>query len=122
MAKNNPDHRFDQLVRLSLIPKGHRPRTDAEIEQLLGLIDAPAISDDKLQRMLRKINGEEPVFVQDAAPDTQAGVQELTAVEREMVALHRAEGKELPPELAAKLRAMEERASRPPDEEVDTGE
>jgi hypothetical protein len=121
MTKQNPDLQFDQLIKAALVPKGHRPRTPEEVDRMLDLIDAPEVSDHKLQRMLRKINGEEPMFVE---PDTQApqpNSGELTAAERELVALYRSQGKDLPPEIQEKLRVMEERASRPPDDEEPDG-
>lgn len=120
--QQNPDFRFDQLLKASLVSKGYRPRTDADIEQMLDVTDVKAVSDEKLKRMLRKVNGEEPMLAQNTMSMPQGGAHELTTTERELVALHRAQGKELPPELAAKLRAMEERARRSADEEADAGE
>lgn len=122
MAKQNPDLRFDRLIKVALVPKGHRPRTPEEIERMLDLIDAPEVNDQKLQRMLRKVNGEEPTFIEPEPIAPQPGTGELTAAERELVALYRSQGKDLPPGIQEKLRAMEERASRPPaEEEPDDG-
>ncbi len=117
MAKQNPDLRFDRLIKAALVPKGHRPRTPEEIDQMLNLIDAPEIGDQKLQRLLHKVNGEEPTFVEPEPVAPQPGNNELTAAERELVALYKSQGKDLPPEIQEKLKAMEERANRPPDEE-----
>lgn len=121
MAKQNPDLRFDRLIKAALVPKGHRPRTPEEIDRMLDLIDTPEVSNQKLQRMLRKVNGEEPTFVEPEPAASQPGTSELTAAERELVALYKSQGKDLPPEIQEKLRAMEERASRPPDDEEPDG-
>ena len=121
MAKQNPDLRFDRLIKAALVPKGHRPRTCEEIDRMLDLIDAPGISDRKLQRILRKVNGEEPTFVEPEPEAPQLGNSELTAAERDLVALYRSQGKDLPPEIQEKLKAMEERANRPPDDEEQDG-
>lgn len=117
MAKQNPDLRFDRLIKAALVPKGYRPRTPDEIDRMLDVIDAPKVTDEKLQRMLHKINGEEPMFVQPESETPKLGGSELTAAERELVALYKAQGKDLPPEIEEKLKAMEERAGRLPDEE-----
>ena len=120
MSVQNPDSAFDRLVHRALVPKGLRPRTNEDIEQLLNTIGGEPVSDEKLKRMLRKIDGREQIGPQrhaQPAPDDA----ELTADERELVAMYRAQGKSLPPELAAKLKAMEERAAQPPDDEAERG-
>ncbi len=114
------DSAFDRLVHRALVPKGLRPRTNEEIEQLLDTIGGTPVSDEKLKRMLRKIDGEEEILARRPR-QTALLDAELTADERELVALHRAQGKPLPPELAAKLKAMEERAAQPPDDEAERG-
>ncbi len=120
MSDQNPDSAFDRLVHRALVPKGLRPRTNEEIEQLLDTIDSAPVSDEKLKRILRKIEGREEIGPQ--RPLQPAPVDaELTADERELAAMYRAQGKSLPPELAAKLKAMEERAAQPPDDEAERG-
>jgi hypothetical protein len=84
---------------------------------MLEALGGQPVSAEKLQRMLRKVNGQEPVFSKpepDIAPVWSA---ELTEQERELVALHRAQGKPLPPDLETKLQAMERRAAQPPEED-----
>ena len=118
MSDKNPDSAFDRLVHRALVPKGLRPRTNEDIEQMLNTIGGEPVSDEKLKRMLRKIDGEEEILPR--SPRQSAPVDaELTADERELVALYRAQGKALPPEIVAKLKAMEERAAQPPGDEAD---
>lgn len=108
--------RRDALLRRALIPKGYRPTRAANIDQLLDAIEADPIGDEKLQRMLRKINGQEPLFpeVEIAPVGDQA---ELTEQERELVSLYRNQNKPLPSDLAAKVKAMEERTGKGPSDE-----
>lgn len=121
MTKQNPDYRFDRLINAALVPKGHRPTAPKDIDQMLDLIAVPDISDQKLKRMLRKINGEELTFVEQDPEIPRTETDALTGIERELVALYRSQGKDLPPEIAEKLKAMEEKASRLPDHEEHDG-
>lgn len=74
-----------------------------------------------MQRLLRKIDGREPVFERPIVrPMALSG--ELSAEERELVALCRSRGRELPPELAKKLRELEERAAKPPEPDTEEEE
>jgi len=122
MTEQPTDRRLMKLIRASLVPKGHRPRTNTEIEQMLQLVDAPSVSEEKLQRMLRKIEGQEAMFEKPQPLQSESGAVELTATEAALVALHRSQGTDLPPELAEKLKAMEERARRLPDEGIEDGD
>lgn len=118
MTEQHPEMQCDALLRRALVPKGHRPTKDEDIEKLLDIFGDDPISEDKLQRMLRKINGQEAIFPERSSPPPPES-SVLTEHERELVALHRAQNKPLPPELAAKLKAMEDRASKrtKPDED-----
>jgi hypothetical protein len=59
VAKKNS---LDGLLCRSLVPKKWRPETDAEIESMLDSIPNTPMPKAKVDRMLRKINGQEPVF------------------------------------------------------------
>lgn len=107
--------RLDALLRRSLIPKGYRPTSPADIDRLLSTIDPVIIDEPAMQRMLRKINGEEPMFPE--RPATAMPEVALTEEERELVALHRSGNTPLPPDLAAKIKALEERASKDVDDD-----
>ncbi len=80
---------------------------------MLRAIGQEPMTDEKLQRMLRKIEGREPIFPEsDAEPPIDSS--ELSAEEKELVAHYRAHNKQLPPDLANKVKAMENRAAQPP--------
>lgn len=119
MTDQTPDKPLDALLRRSLIPRGYRPERDADIEKMLAAMDDEGMTLEKHERMLRKINGEEPTFVPLPHSDSTEVAEQLSEQERELVALHRAQGKPLPPDLAAKLKAMEQRAAQPPSDETD---
>jgi len=113
------DRILDGLVRRTIVPKGFRPETDAEIEAMLDGLGQGEMPDDKLQRMLGKINGQIPMSWErddEVSPYRDCD----TAEARELAEMFRAKGEELPPELQEKLREMEERAAEYPDEEEDT--
>lgn len=114
MNDRPPDMRRDALLRRALVPKGYRPTTASDIEKLLDMIDEEPITEEKKQRMLRKIDGLEPLFPERKAPVPEVP-EALTSKDRQLIALHRAQNNPLPPELEAKLKAMERRASNPPD-------
>ena len=108
MAKNRP-HSMKAIIRDALIPKGFRPTNPQDIEAMLDTIGGDEFPADKIERMLRKVRGEEPIGVipmQDEDIDTDA----LDVEKRELVAFYRAKGQEIPPEIQAKLEAMRKRA------------
>ncbi len=113
MSNQQPEMRRDMLLRRALVPKGYRPTKVTDIEKMLNTIDSKPMSEDKKQRMLRKIDGLEPIFPERSVPHLLAAA-ELSEQEQELVALHRAQNKPLPPDLAARVKEMEERASRNP--------
>lgn len=55
MTNKNSDRVFDGLIHRSIVPKGFRPETDAEIEAMLESLGSGEISDEKRRRMLAKI-------------------------------------------------------------------
>ncbi len=114
MTNQPPNMRRDALLRRALVPKGYRPTTAADIDKLLDTIGEEPMSEEKKQRMLRKINGQEPVFPDRLSTPPLSAV-EITEEERKLVALHRAQSKPLPSDLAAKVEAMEQRAAKKPE-------
>lgn len=58
---------MDALLRRAIVPKKWRPQTDREIETMLDGIPNTPMSKEKASRMLRKINGQEPVFANKPA-------------------------------------------------------
>lgn len=110
--EGNPNMHRDALLRRAMVPKGYRPLKAQDIEKMLNSIDPVPMSEEKKHRMLRKIGGQQSMFV-EAADRGTVSIAELTEVEKEMVVLCRSQGKPLPPDLAAKIKAMEERARNP---------
>lgn len=121
MDSKKPNTSRNDLLRRALTAKGYRPTRAADIERFLDAMKAPPLDSEAAQRMLRKIRGEQEIFP-SRVPAEATGV-ELSEEERELVAMYRAnKRKDLPPDLAAKVKAMEERAmQRPPREEQGGG-
>jgi len=106
------DRQFLNLVNQSVVPIGHRPEKPQEIETMLrACADAP-MADDKLERMLKKIKGLLPIGErsQADAADFDAFEKTLTDGQRELVALHKAQGGEMPPEIRVLLEKFREQA------------
>lgn len=110
MTNQNPDRAIDRLLLRATVPVGLRPRTDEQIARLLDTIGGVPVDDEKLNRMLRKINRSEPV---GPAPDRALpfSVPPLSKSEEELIALHRAQGKTLPADIAKRLRELERRTA-----------
>ena len=117
--ENKHEEFFDGLVERSLVPRGFRPETDEEIEAMLGGLGGGEISQDKLQRMLGKIQGCTPMAWEVVAEESDSW-QSDSAEAKELAEMYRAKGEKLPSELEAKLREMEEKASGLPDEDDDS--
>lgn len=113
MTNQSPKPGLEDLIRQAMVPKGHRPATDADIEKMLDAMGNEPMSDAKKDRMLRKIRGQEPVFpVAPVATPTVSS--QLSRDEQEVYALCRSKNQPLPPDLAAKVKALEEKATRKP--------
>ena len=113
---NKQNQLFDGLVQRSLVPRGFRPETDEEIEAMLEGLGSGEVPQDKLQRMLGKIQGDTPMAWEVVAEETASWKSE-TSEAKELAEMYRSKGEELPPELEAKLREMEQKASELPEEE-----
>lgn len=111
MTNQSPDSRRDAMLRRALVPKGYRPTKDADIKRMLNAADDQPIDEAKLQRMLRKINGQELMFPVRTVPAPMI-VDQLTPDEQDVFALCRSKNKPLPPDLAAKVKALEEKAAK----------
>jgi len=108
MPKEHPGD-MNAIIREALVAKGFRPTTAKDIEAMLDAIGGDGFPADKVQRMLRKVRGEEPIGVSSVRGE-DARIEALNAEERELVAFYRAKGQEIPPEIQAKLEAMRRRA------------
>lgn len=112
------DRLIDGLVHRSLVSRGFRPETDEEIDAMLEGLGSGEIPQDKLARMLGKIEGTTSMawdFVEEEPSQWDSDSAEAT----ELAEMFRAKGEPLPPELEAKLREMEEKASEPPADDED---
>lgn len=125
MSNHDPHKKILKLIDQAFVPKGHRPSTSADIDNMFEALRGDDIEEDKLARMLRKINGEEELFVGDATiastSDEIESSQQLTAEEEQLLALYRGKGEDVPPDIAEKLKELEDRASKPPAEDEEEG-
>jgi hypothetical protein len=108
------DRQLLDLVRQAVVPAGHRPESPEQVEAMLRACADATMTDEKLQRMLRKINGLLPIGERPEAEmlDSEAFEKSLTEEQRELVALHKAQGSEMPPEIRALLQRFREEAKR----------
>lgn len=113
MTKQPPKPGLEGLIRQTMVPKGHRPETDADIEKMLDTMGSEPMSDTKKDRILRKIRGQEPVFPTTPLAMPALSTQ-LSPEEQEVYALCRSKNKPLPTDLALKVKALEERAAKKP--------
>lgn len=111
MHEHDSDSVFARLVRRAIVPKGLRPRSDDQIADMLDTIGGVPVDADKLARVLQKINGTERL---GPAPSKviPCPMPAATSTEAELVALHRAQGQSLPPDVEEKIRELERKATQ----------
>ena len=120
MAIKNKDsnQRLSEILNAALIPPGFRPKSNMAIEAMLETIGGEPLSSDKLARMLRKIEGKEPIGNRIQQEVTiSPGV--LNETQQELLMLYRSKGRAIPPEIQAMLDDMRKRAAESKDEETD---
>src|SRR4051812_45674933 len=116
MNELNPDKRFDALVHRAMVPKGYRPRTNEQIEQMLGTIGGVPVDQDKLARMLAKLNSQLPPSPgPKGALPYPAGAD--TDGKRAMRALHKAPGPSISAQMRAKIEEIERKAASPAEDD-----
>ena len=118
MAINNKDsnRRLSEILNDALIPPGFRPKSNTAIEAMLETIGSEPLSSNKLTRMLRKIEGKEPIGNRTQQEvDISPGV--LNETQQELLMLYRSKGRAIPPEIKAMLDEMRKRAAESKDEE-----
>jgi hypothetical protein len=108
MPDESDDQKLYRLIREALVAPGLRPRTLADTEKMLRACAGGEQSEQKFRRMLNKVKGKLPLGQRDTSPGELAALP-LTEAQRELVALHRAQGKELPSEV---LKMLEEFRAR----------
>lgn len=105
---NENANKLNLIIRDALVPKGYRPTTIDDVEAMLDSIGGERFSDDKIARMLRKVRGEE--IAVDWTESLEEITESLNAEEHKLAVFYRAKGKEIPPEVQAKLEEMRRRA------------
>jgi len=118
IKSKDSNQRLSEILNAALIPPGFRPKSNMAIEAMLETIGGEPLSSDKLARMLRKIEGKEPIgnrIQQEVA--ISPGV--LNETQQELLMLYRSKGRAIPPEIQAMLDDMRKRAAESKDEEKD---
>lgn len=96
------------------------PETNEEIEGMLEACAGDELPPEQFARMLRKIRGEAEIGIREM-DDAALVDSQLTEAQRELVALHRAEGKELPPEIQELLEKLRKEATDQQNKDTDNG-
>jgi hypothetical protein len=120
MSEEKADRELYDLIYEAMIPAGHRPETDEEIEAMLEACVGDDLPQEQFDRMLRKIRGEEEIGIR-GTDDAALVESQLTEAQQELVALHRAEGKELPPEIQELIEKLRKEAKAQRNEDTDDG-
>lgn len=102
--------RLRNLLYRALVPPGFRPENNEQIEAMLDTISAESLTEERRVRMLRKISGKQPIGVHSEEVIEYSPI-EMSEEQKELLALCRAKGKEIPPEIKKILEAMEKRAA-----------
>ena len=118
IKNENSNQRLHQILNAALIPPGFRPQSDTAIEAMLETIGGEPLSSDKLARMLRKIDGKEPIGVK-LQKEVDVSPSVLKETQQELLMLYRSKGRAIPPEIQAMLDDMRKRAAGAEDEEKD---
>jgi hypothetical protein len=106
---NDNDKKLYESIYKAIVPKGLRPESQKDIDAMLETIGGEVLSQDKFQRMLRKIKGEEPLGFEAQCKSSESA-ESLTSREEKLVVLYREQGKAIPPEIQKKLEDMRKRA------------
>ena len=107
--KDKPQESINKLISDAIIPKGLRPETNEDIDAMLDAIGGEKYSDNKLLRMMQKINGEIPIHP-DCNNATNNGCEEVTEQENELMAMYREGDDNISSDSQDKLDEMRKRA------------
>jgi len=111
------EQKLNSLIFEAIIPKGLRPESQSDIEVMLDVTGGEKFTEDKLQRMLGKVRGEEPIgFCDWKSLDS---LEKLTERQQELVVFYRSRGRELPQEVKSKLDEIRRRAQESKDKHKD---
>jgi hypothetical protein len=109
MSIEDQDQRLTDLIAEALIPRGFRPQSDNEIEALLDAMDSEPLNEEEIKHILAKARGKVPIGERKVASIEQIEYA-FSESEKELVALYRSQGKELPPEIQKKLEELRRKA------------
>jgi hypothetical protein len=109
MTPEEHDKPVRELIARLYLPPDVCPSDPKDIEALLESFAGKPLSEDQVERMLKKARGELPVGDREGE-EPQWSEEALSEQERELVALHKNESGRLPPEIEEKLRRLREKA------------
>jgi hypothetical protein len=109
MSDDQKDQRLLDLLYEATVPLGYRPESDEEIEAMLDACSDIELSEQQIARMLRRASGDMSAFIRPVA-ETVFEESMLSESQKELVALHRAKGTALPPEVTALLQRLRDQA------------
>jgi len=113
------DAELNELLFKAIVPKGLRPETPEEIDAMLDAIGGETPSENAVQRMLRKIRGEEPLGNPQENIDLgPSGVEAMDLSDAEL-ALYRNQNDDVPPEIDQLLQDMEHEALEDTEDDKD---
>jgi hypothetical protein len=118
MTSEDPDKRLRKLIAKAFMLPDLCASNAKEIEAMLDAAEAEPLSDEQLERILKKAKGELPVGEREIEEPVWSE-DRLTDEEEALLALHRNEGGELSPEIQEKLRRIREKARLTPEERDD---
>ncbi len=117
MPAEDQDQWLRELIAEATIPRGFRPINDDEIEALLDAVDSKPLGEDAIDRIIAKAMGCLPLGERQQQEDV-FNEAALTERERELLALYRSQGEELPPEIQRKLEEFRKQV----EQEMEDGE
>jgi hypothetical protein len=119
MMTDYTDETINELVFKAIVPKGLRPETPEEIDAMLDALGGEMQSEDDVQRMLRKIRGEEPLGDPTAERDLDCHGDATAELSDAELALYRNRNEDVPPEVDQMLQDMEDEALKDGEEDED---
>lgn len=102
---------INRVIYNAFVPKGLRPESIEDIDGMLDAIGGQEYSDDKFQRMMQKIKGEEPLHA-NHNKYTESFCEEITESESELMAMHRDGSEKVSPDSQKKLDEMRNRVRK----------
>jgi len=113
------DAELNELLFKAIVPKGLRPETPEEIDAMLDAIGGETPSENAVQRMLRKIRGEEPLANPQENIDFGPSGAEAVDLSDAELALYRNRNDDVPPEIDQLLQDMEHEALEDTEDDKD---